>query len=194
MKFISQIAGKLIVLSVLAAILITGCSGLGRTAFNGEVVKPSEAAPNIVMTDNNGNDFELGNMHGKVVLLFFGFTNCPDECPATMANLSQAMKILGDRAQDVQVVLVTTDPVRDTPQALGSYLANFNPTFLGITGQMDQLQKIWSDYGVTVMDGGETHSAYTYVIDQNGEMVLLFGTEMTPDQIAADLNALLAAN
>jgi protein SCO1/2 len=194
MKFISQIAGKLIVLSVLAAILITGCSGLGRTAFNGEVVKPSEVAPNIVMTDNNGNDFELGNMHGKVVLLFFGFTNCPDECPATMANLSQAMKILGDRAQDVQVVLVTTDPVRDTPQALGSYLANFNPTFLGITGQMDQLQKIWSDYGVTVMDGGETHSAYTYVIDQNGEMVLLFGTEMTPDQIAADLNALLAAN
>lgn len=194
MKLTSQLVRKLILLSVLAAIMITGCSGLGRTAFNGEVVRPSEAAPNIVMTDDKGKDFELDKMHGKIVLLFFGFLNCPDECPGTMANLSLAMKLLGDRAQDVQVMLVTTDPVRDTPQAMSSYLANFNPTFLGITGSLDQLQKIWSDYGVTVMDGGETHSAYTYVIDQNGELVLLFGTEMTPDQIAADLNTLLAAN
>ena len=74
-----------------------------------------------------------------------------------------------------------------------AYLENFNPTFIGITGYMDQLQPIWNDYGVVVLDGGETHSSQTYVIDQKGDLVLTFDPEMTPDEIAADLNKLLSA-
>ena len=73
-------------------------------------------------------------MRGKVVLLFFGFTNCVDECPLTMAHIKLALEMLGDGAQDVQVVLVSTDPVRDTPQVLQDFLGKFNPAFLGITG------------------------------------------------------------
>jgi len=88
--------------------------------------------------------------------------------------------------------MVSTDPVRDTPQGMKEYLANFDPTFLGITGTQDKLKPIWDDYGVVVLDGGETHSSYTYVIDQNGNLRLTFDPEMMPDDIAADLESLLA--
>jgi protein SCO1/2 len=161
-------------------------------AFHGQAITPPLPAAEIHMPDQNGNDFQLSAQHGKVVLVFFGFLNCPDECPLTMAHLGQVMKKLGADAQNVQVVLVSTDPVRDTPQAMKEYLANFNPTFLGVTGTQDQLQPIWNDYGVMVLDGGETHSAYVYVIDQNGDLRLTFDTEMSPDEIASDLKTLLA--
>ena len=182
---------KLTMLVLLAAVL-AGCSGLGKPAFHGEVYKPTELAADINMPDQNGNTFQLSKQHGKIVLVFFGFLNCPDECPLTMTHLKQALEMLGDNSKNVQVVLVSTDPVRDTPQAMKAYLANFNPTFLGITGTKDQLQKIWEDYGVMVLDGGETHSAYTYVIDQSGNLRLALSPEMNPDEIAADLEILLS--
>jgi protein SCO1/2 len=175
------------ILIVLAA-MVTGCS----PSFHGGMINPAEPAVDFTMPDQNGNEFQLSAQRGKVVLVFFGFLNCTDECPLTMSHLSQAMKTLGDGAQDVQVVMVSTDPYRDTPQAMKDYLANFDPTFLGITGTLDQLKPIWNDYGVVVLDGGETHSAYTYVVDQNGDLRLTFDPEMTPDDIAADLKTLLA--
>jgi len=178
---------NILTLIVLVAVL-TGCS----SSFHGGVINPAEPAADIHMPDQNGNDFQLSAQQGKVVLVFFGFLNCVDECPLTMAHLSQAKKMLGDRAQDVQVVMVSTDPVRDSSQAMKAYLANFDPTFLGITGTQDKLKPIWDDYGVVVLDGGETHSAYTYVIDQNGDLRLTFDPEMTPDDITADLETLLA--
>ena len=167
-------------------------NGKTTPAFRGQAITPPLPAAEIHMPDQNGNVFQLSAQHGKVVLVFFGFLNCPDECPLTMAHLAQALKTLGDGAQNVQVVLVSTDPVRDTPQAMKEYLANFNPTFLGITGTQDQLQQIWNNYGVMVLDGGETHSAYVYVIDQNSDLRLTFNAEMTPDEIAYDLKSLLA--
>ena len=178
---------KNIVLWVVLLVLISGCS-----SYRGAVVNPATPAADISMKDQNGNPFQLSSLRGKVVLVFFGFLNCVDECPLTMAHLSQAMKSLGDSSQDVQVVMISTDPVRDTPQAMKDYLANFDPTFLGITGTVDQLKPIWDAYGVAVLDGGVTHSDYTYVIDQNGEIVLTFNPEMNPDDIASDLNKLLS--
>jgi protein SCO1/2 len=172
---------------IITIAIVTGCS----SAFHGGVINPAEPAADIQMPDQNGNDFQLSAQRGKVVLVFFGFLNCVDECPLTMAHLSQAMKTLGDRAQDVQVVMVSTDPVRDSSKAMKEYLSNFDPTFLGITGTQDKLQPIWDDYGVVVEDGGETHSAYTYVIDQNGDLRLTFDPEMTSDDIASDLEKLL---
>jgi protein SCO1/2 len=172
---------------ILAAV-ITGCS----SSFHGSVINPAEPAADFDMPDQNGNDFQLSAQQGKIVLVFFGFLNCVDECPLTMAHLSQAVKMLGSGAQNIQVVMVSTDPVRDTPQAMKDYLANFDPTFLGITGTQDKLKPIWDDYGVVVENGGETHSAYTYVVDQSGDLRLTFDPEMTPDDIAADLETLLA--
>lgn len=178
---------------LLVAISATVLFRSSRTApLHGEAINPPIPAAEIRMPDQNGNDFQLSAQRGKVVLVFFGYLNCPDECPLTMAHLGQAMQMLGAVSQEVQVVLVSTDPVRDTPLGMKEYLANFNPTFLGITGTLAQLQPIWDDYGVEVLDGGETHSAFVYVIDQKGNLRLTFDPEMTPDDIASDLKTLLS--
>jgi protein SCO1/2 len=109
-----------------------------------------------------------------------------------MAHLKLALEALGSDAGQVQVVMVSTDPVRDTPQALHDFMNKFNPAFLGIPGTVDDLSPVWNEYGVTVLDGGETHSSFTYVVDKQGQLRLHFDPEMAPDNIASDLKALLS--
>jgi protein SCO1/2 len=180
------------VLTILAAMVaLTSCSVFGPS-FKAEVVKPLGAAPDIQMVDQNGNPFQLSALRGQVVLMFFGFTNCVDECPLTMAHLKLAREMLGDKAQDVKVVLVSTDPVRDTPMALQDFLTKFDPSYLGITGAPEKMSEIWNDYGVIVLDGGETHSSYTYVIDRSGNLRLRIEAETDPKDIASDVSILLA--
>jgi protein SCO1/2 len=176
-----------LLISIIAA---GGCSFL-KPSFNGGVIEPPLPAPEINLADHNGNNFQVSALRGKVVLIFFGYTNCPDECPATMAHLKLTLDALGDKASDVQVVMVTTDPARDTPQAVKEFLAHFSPTFLGIPGTQEQLEKVWKDYSVAVLDGGETHSNFTYVIDKQGNIRETFNPEMTPDEMASDLKILL---
>jgi protein SCO1 len=190
MKHRLQLIGYSIFIVLFA---LTSCSAF-KPSFKSEAFNPVTAAPEISMTDQSGKPFQLSAMHGKVVLVFFGFTNCVDECPLTMANIKQAREILGDGAKDVQVVLVSTDPVRDTPQALQDFLGKFDKSFLGIPGSVDDLKKIWNEYGVEVLDGGETHSSFTYVIDKGGSLRLKFDPETTPEDIASDLKILLAEN
>jgi len=158
----------------------------------GAVVDPPWPAVNIKLTDSNGNPFALSNLRGKVVLLFFGYTNCPDTCPLTMAHLKQAYDKLGDKSRDVQVIMVTTDPARDTQQALKDFVAKFDPTFLGLTGTPEELQKAWKGYGVTVLAGGETHSTFIYVIDGAGKIRETFQPDAQPDSIASDAAFILA--
>ena len=162
-----------------------------KPSFRGAVITPPWSAPEINLTDHNGRPFKMSDQHGKVVLLYFGYVNCPDECPLTMAHLKLALESLGDRARDVQVIMVSTDPVRDTPQALKDFMEHFNPLFLGLTGTPGELQKVWKDYGVTVEAGGETHSTYLYVIDPAGNVreTFLPGTE--PTDIAGDVGLFL---
>ena len=157
----------------------------------GAVINAPAHAAEINLTDNNGKPFALSHMQGKVVLLYFGYTNCPDECPLTMAHIKQAFDILGDKSKDVQVVMVSTDPVRDTQQALKDFMAKFNPNFLGLTGTPEELQKAWKDYGVTVENEGETHSTFLYVIDQAGNIRETFQPDTQPDSIATDVSFLL---
>ena len=174
-------------------VLFASCSAFGPS-FRGEIVEPLAAAPEIHLTDQNGRPFQLSELNGKVVLVFFGFTNCVDECPLTLAHIKQAREILGDSAQDVQVVLVSTDPIRDTPKVLQEYLNKFDPGYLGIPGTQDQLQAVWTNYGVIVLDGGETHSSFIYVIDKSGNLRLKFDAETAPEDMASDLKTLLAEN
>ena len=175
--------------ALLLSLFVSGCSA--KPDFHGGVIDPPLAAPEINLTDQNGNAFQLSKLQGKVVLIFFGYTNCPDECPATMAHLKLAQDAVGDDAKNVQVVMVTTDPVRDTPQALKDFLDHFSPTFLGIPGTQEQLMKVWKDYGVTVLDGGETHSTFVFVVDRKGDIRETFNSDNTPDEMASDLKALL---
>jgi protein SCO1 len=172
-------------------ILLTACN-LFAPSFKGEVVNPVMPAPEISVTDHNGHPFQLSSLRGKIVALFFGYVNCPDECPATMAKLKQSLDLMGEDAQNVQVILVSTDPVRDTPQAMKDFLGRFNPTFLGIPGSPDNLEKIWDEYGVLVLDGGETHSSLIYVVDQSGDLRLKIDADSAPEEIASDLKILYA--
>jgi protein SCO1/2 len=109
-----------------------------------------------------------------------------------MAHIKLALESLGDNAKNVQVVMVSTDPVRDTPQTLQNFLGKFDSSYLGIPGSVDSLTKVWNDYGVVVLDGGETHSSFTYVIDMRGSLRLTFDPETTPEDMASDLKILLA--
>lgn len=160
-------------------------------SLRGSVIDPPFPAAEIALTDSNSEPFALSQVRGNVAVIFFGFTNCPDECPLAMANLKLAVEMLGERGDQVQVLLVTTDPVRDSPEALRDFLSRFNPRFLGLTGTETQLSRVWKDYGVTVMDGGETHSSYIYVIDESGMLVETVLADSLPADIAADLRLLL---
>ena len=162
-----------------------------RPTFHGSLLSPPWTAPEIQLKDQNGQPFTLSGQKGKVVLLYFGYVNCPSECPLTMAHVKLARESLGDRAGDVQVIMVSTDPARDTPQALKTFMEHFDPTFLGLTGSIPELQKTWQDYGVTVENGGETHSTYLYVIDPTGNVRETFLPDSQPQDIASDLKLLL---
>jgi len=180
--------------SVLAAlVLATGVLyALHRPTFSGTVISPANPAPTINLTDTNGQSFSLGSQHGKVVLVYFGYTNCPDECPTTMAKLKLTMGMLGNLASNVQVVMVTTDPVRDTPAQMKQWMTGFYPTFLGLLGTSDQLQQAYKAYGVVVEDGGETHTTYLYVIDPKGNLRLTYnGPDIDPQLVADDVQNLI---
>ena len=125
-----------------------------KPAFAGTVYAPALPAPEIELTDQSGKPFDLLSQRDKVVLIYFGYTNCPDECPLTMAKLSRVFDLLNEDGRNVQVLLVSTDPLRDTPEALKKYLSSFHPSFLGLTGSHPELEKVYRNYGVTVMDGG----------------------------------------
>lgn len=182
---------SLFVATVLVLAII-GMFFIIKPAFHGQVINSPASVADIKMADDDGNPFALSAMRGKVVLLFFGYTRCPDQCPLTLANMKRALEMIGaEAAQKVQVVMVSTDPAYDTPEVLNGYLGKFNPTFRGITGSPDDLATVYKNYNVVVLDGGETHSTFTYVIDQTGQLRLTFLPDTSPDDIAHDLNILL---
>jgi protein SCO1/2 len=183
----------LFAIGVLAVIIaIAGVLYVRRsTSLAGAVISPPWPAPEIMLVDHNAQPFSMIAQRGKVVLLYFGYVNCPDECPLTMAHLKLAVQSLGAAAKDVQVVMVSTDPARDTPQALKAFLGKFDPSFLGLTGTPEQLEKAWKDYGVTVENGGETHSTQIYVVDPVGNIRETFLPDSAPSDIAADVAMLL---
>jgi len=176
-----------VVLAAAAALLSVR---LNQT-FKGSVIDPPSAAADFSLTSQADQPIKLSDYHGKYVLLFFGFTRCTNECPATMAILAKARTLLGSQGDNVQVLFVSTDPDHDTPQALTEFLGRFDPTFVGATGTKAELQSVWAAYGVTVEDNGETHSSYVYLIDPNGDLRLTYAYPSTPEDIAADLHLLM---
>ncbi len=180
---------SIIALLVLSAGLIFF---LRKPSFHGSVIDPPMLASDIKLTDSNGQPFDLGSQRGKVVLLYFGFTNCKDECPLTMAKLKQTFDLLGPASAQVQVLMVTTDPANDTPAQLKNYLTAFNPTFLGLTGPAQDLQQVYKDYGVAVDNNGETHTVFLYILDSKGNLRLTYiAPETDPGNLADDVKLLL---
>lgn len=167
--------------------------------LRGSVIDPPLPAADIPLTDQNGNTFRLADYQGKVVLLFFGYTYCPDVCPATMAELRAARALLKpEQAERVQVVFITVDPDRDTPASIQEYVSRFDPTFLGLSGTEEQLSAVWQAYGVfreiEVTDAGGylvAHTSRVYVVDVNGDLSLSFAFGTPPADVANDLRILL---
>jgi protein SCO1/2 len=143
----------------------------GNTAFGTDFSLP----------DTNGKIRTLADYRGKVVILFFGYTHCPDVCPTTLAELTQTMQMLGNDAKRVQVLFVTVDPQRDTPSTLAQYVTAFNPSFAGLRpADAAQLQKVTSDFKIyAAKDAGSSptdytidHTAASYVFDTDGKLRL----------------------
>ncbi len=173
------------------AIIVGALFIINKPSLHGAVIDPPIPAAEIKLTDSNGNAFTLSSFRGKVVILYFGYTNCPDECPLTMAHLKLAMDILGDKSKDAQVVMISTDPSRDSTEAMKSFLGKFNNDFIGLVGTTEELTIVWKNYGVTVEDGGETHSYFIYVIDRSGNFRETFLPDSLPADMASDIHLLL---
>lgn len=161
--------------------------------------EPYPVAPEIELTRAGGTNFRLSEMRGKVVALFFGYTSCPDVCPTTMAELKQALEKLGNKSDRVQVLFVTVDPQRDTPERVQEYVNHFNPGFIGLSGSEPELAKVWDDYGIfrEIVDGtsaagyGVDHTARVTLIDQDGNLRVSFGFDTPVEDVVHDLKLLL---
>ena len=161
--------------------------------------EPYPSAPEFALTRVDGTSFKLSEMRGRIILLFFGYTSCPDVCPTTLGELNQAMKQLGDDANKVQVVFVTVDPERDTPERIQEYVNHFNPGFIGLSGTEEELTPIWSNYGVyrEIVEGTSAlgylvnHTARVTLIDADGNLRISFSFEMPVDDIVHDVKLIL---
>jgi protein SCO1/2 len=178
----------LVLLVIVVVIIVNATREKG--SFHGSVIDPPAEAADFTLTNQDNQPSSLSDFHGKYTLLTFGFTSCPDVCPATMGALMQVRDQLKDQADKVQVVFVTTDPARDTPAVIDEFVNRFDPTFVGLTGSEMDLQKVWKDYGVTVLDNGETHSSFVYLIDPSGKFRLIFPFNTPVEDYLADLNLL----
>ena len=188
----------LLVIAMIAAVTIflSKPDALRGTAYNA----PYPHAPAIGLTQSDGRVFRLEDQKGKIILLFFGYTSCTDVCPTTMAELKLVMDEIGENANSVNVVFITVDPERDTPEKVQKYASYFNPDFIGLSGSIDQLQKIWNDYGVfrqivpaenSATGYSVDHTARITLIDMNGDLRLSYGYQTPVDDIAHDIKLLL---
>ncbi len=187
-------------LSVLIGVVMAAVLYFPKTEpFRGTLYDPALPAPEIELTQDNGSSFRLGELRGNVVLLFFGFTSCPDVCPTTLSELRKVNEELGKDAGQVRVVFVTVDPERDTPEKVQKYVSIFNPAFVGLSGSMEELEPVWRDYGVyrevdevTSSASGYlvTHTARVYLIDQDGNLRLSYSYGTPTEDIVHDLKIL----
>ncbi len=186
----------------LLAIALAGCQKEvpPTPKFQTTDITGAAFARDFVLTDHNGMTRRLADFRGKLVAIFFGYTHCPDVCPTTLSDFAMALKSMGEEAQQVQVLFVTVDPERDTPELLRQFVPAFNPTFLGMSTDAEHLKALAQEFKVvyqkTAVKGpGDyliDHTAGTYVYDTQGRLRLLIPYGSGPDVIAHDLKALLS--
>ncbi len=187
---------------LLLGLVIFAGVGCAPHQFSGAILEPPKQTNDFSLPATNGSTFTLSDYQGQIVLVYFGYTFCPDVCPTTMYQASRMMEILGNKADDIQLVMVTVDPERDTLEQLGRYVANFNDSFIGLrTTDLDQLDTIMADFGAYYQieeeeEGSATgylisHTAAIFVLDREGQMreIIPYGTQA--EEMAGDLRQLL---
>jgi protein SCO1 len=190
-------------LFALALVLsLTACDKLSTrpASFQNTDLTGLDYAKDFQLTDHNGKPRSLADFKGKVVVMFFGYTQCPDVCPTTMAEMAAVMKELGAQADQVQVLFVTIDPERDTPALLAQYVPTFDPRFLGLYGDAAATARVAKEFkvfyakvpGKTPGSYSMDHTAGSYVFDKNGKIRLFLRHGAGPAPIVHDLKQLLS--
>ena len=187
------------------AVSLAACGPGGKPAeklqFKGTDITGAEYGRTLALTDQEGKPRTLADFKGKVVVVFFGYTQCPDVCPTTMAELAQVKKALGKDGERLQGIFVTVDPERDTPAVLKSYMSSFDPSFVALRGTVEQTKEVAKEFKVFFAKvPGRTPDSYTmdhtagsYVFDSSGRLRLFVRYGSGTDALAADLRTLLAA-
>lgn len=188
-------------LLALVALALSACTKPPeREPFKAIDITGANYARDFSLTDENGQHRTLADFRGKVVLMFFGYTQCPDVCPTTMADFASVIKRLGPDGKEVQVLFVTIDPARDTADVLKHYVANFAPDFLGLYGTDAQTAAVAKEFKVFYQKvDGPTENSYSmdhtpaiYAFDAAGHVRLYIAPNATPDDVAHDVKLLLA--
>ncbi|WP_038206941.1 SCO family protein [Xenophilus azovorans] len=185
----------------LAGLTLAGCTE-SKPSFNGVDITGADYARDFRLKDTSGRERTLADFRGKVVVLFFGYAQCPDVCPTTMAEMAEVKRKLGAEGERLQVVFVTVDPERDTPEVMKAYMEAFDPAFVALIPTPEELAAMAKDYkvyykkvdGKTPTSYSMDHSAASYVYDPEGRLRLYARYGAGADAMLADVKALLAAS
>ncbi|MBN8654189.1 MAG: SCO family protein [Anaerolineae bacterium] len=190
-------AGILLIVVIVAALSFVFAA---PPTFRGTLyAEPFPPATDFALTQANGTQFRLSDQKGKVVLLFFGYTSCPDVCPTTLAEMKQVLDKLGETGKDVQVVFISVDPDRDTSEKMQTYVEHFNPAFIGLSGSLQELEPIWAEYSIfreavesdsafgTIIN----HTARVFLVDPQGNMRLTYAYQTPVEDIVHDIRLVL---
>ncbi|HRL22331.1 SCO family protein [Alcaligenes sp. SDU_A2] len=190
---------RLVCVAALGLLLSACTPEPAQPAFQGSNIAGSHFGQDMEMVDTSGQTRRLDDYRGKVLVVFFGFTHCPDVCPTSLAQLHAAQQLLGQDAEKMQAIMISVDPQRDTPALLRTYLDAFSPDFVGLTGSADQLARTARSFKAFYARSGAAgsahysmdHSSSFYVIDQTGQARSLLRGDATPEEIAHDVRLLL---
>lgn len=185
--------------ALLACVALVACE-MKPAPFNAiDITGVNGYADDFKLTDHNGVKRTMADFRGKVVAIFFGYTHCPDVCPTTLVEMKSAMAALGNDSERLQVLFITADPKRDTPELLKQYVPSFHPSFLGLYGDEAATAKVAKDFKIVArISPGKTAESYTVdhttgmlVFDPQGKLRLFVNYGLTGDKIAADIKKLL---
>lgn len=191
---------KYLVALAAALVFLAGCGPSGPSFRNVDITG-ADFGKDFALTDHTGKPRTLADFRGKIVVMFFGYTRCPDVCPSTLAELKQVLGKLGDNASRVQVLFITVDPERDTQALLAQYVPAFDPGFLGLHGDLGATAKVAREFKVFYqkVPGSKPdnytmdHTAASYVFDAQGRLRLLVKHGSGGEALVQDLKTLLAA-
>lgn len=200
-KSSAGVAAGFFTLAMVCMLMLSACDfGTGKPKFNHIDVTGAEFGRNFELTAADGKSRSLADFKGKLVVVFFGFTQCPDVCPTTLAAMAQAVKKLGADGDRVQVVFITVDPERDSPAVLAQYVPAFDPRFIGLYGNAEQTAKTAREFkvfyekvpGRSATSYSVDHTAASYVFDTAGKLRLFVKHDQPVDWLVADMKTLLA--